>query len=114
MFKFVIFSLLAISAITQAQQNPADAQATVLSNNFADDGAGNFLYNYETSNQIKADAKGLPKQVNDADGKPISIETQQGTYSFVAPDGQTYTVEWTADENGYQAKGAHIPVPPSK
>lgn len=35
-----------------------------------------------------------------------------GSYSYVGDDGQTYTVTYTADENGYRAEGAHLPTPP--
>lgn len=35
-----------------------------------------------------------------------------GSYSYVGDDGQTYTVTYTADENGYHAEGAHLPTPP--
>jgi hypothetical protein len=120
MFKFLILSILAVSVMALPQQAPpaaasssADASATVLSNSFTDDGAGNFAYNYETSNQIKANAEGHPKQISDPDGKQQQGEVQQGSYSFLAPDGQTYNIEWIADENGFQPKGAHLPVPPA-
>jgi len=39
-------------------------------------------------------------------------KTAQGSYSYTGPDGVVYTVNWIADENGYRASGAHLPVPP--
>ncbi|KAG5668514.1 hypothetical protein PVAND_016453 [Polypedilum vanderplanki] len=98
-------------AVSSGSSN-LDASATIITNNFTDDGAGNFAYNYETSNQIKADAKGSPKEIPDADGKPQQGEVQQGSFSFVAPDGQTYSVQWIADEKGFQPQGAHLPTTP--
>lgn len=35
-----------------------------------------------------------------------------GSYSYVGDDGQTYSITYTADENGYRAEGAHLPTPP--
>ncbi|XP_076055263.1 cuticle protein AM1159-like [Oratosquilla oratoria] len=36
----------------------------------------------------------------------------QGTSSFVGDDGITYTLTFVANEGGYQAQGAHLPVAP--
>ena len=41
-----------------------------------------------------------------------SLEVQ-GSYSFVGDDGVTYTVKYTAGENGFVAQGDHLPVDPA-
>jgi len=62
------------------------------------------FYRYETGNGIKAEARGSMKDP----------ETQvvQGSFAFVADDGQEYQVQYVADENGFQPQGAHLPTPP--
>ena len=35
----------------------------------------------------------------------------KGSYSFPA-DGTYFSVQWSADENGFQAQGDHLPTPP--
>jgi hypothetical protein len=36
----------------------------------------------------------------------------RGSYSYTSPEGQLITVNWVADENGFQATGDHLPTPP--
>ncbi|CAH0401120.1 unnamed protein product [Chilo suppressalis] len=36
----------------------------------------------------------------------------QGAYSYTGDDGQVYSVRYTADSNGFQAQGAHLPTAP--
>jgi hypothetical protein len=48
-----------------------------------------------------------------AELKNIGTENEalvvRGSYSFTAADGVVYTVNYIADENGFQPEGAHLP-----
>ncbi|XP_034250062.1 pupal cuticle protein 36-like isoform X2 [Thrips palmi] len=65
---------------------------------------GGYQYSYKTSNGIEA--------VERAALKAEDAEQVEGTYSWVAPSGEKFSVEYVADETGYHAKGAHIPEIP--
>ena len=69
---------------------------------------GSYNFNYETDNGISFQESGSPR-VQGPEGPAVA---SQGSYSFVAPDGVQYTVTYVADENGFQAQGAHLPVAP--
>ena len=36
----------------------------------------------------------------------------RGSYSYTTREGKLITVNWVADENGFQATGDHLPVAP--
>ena len=74
----------------------------------SDVGPESFKYGFETSDGNKQDAEGQLKNVG-TEQEAISV---RGSFSFVADDGQTYTVNYIADENGFQPQGAHLPVAP--
>jgi hypothetical protein len=46
--------------------------------------------------------------VNNLGSENESISVR-GSFSFVGDDGQTYTVTYIADENGFQPSAPHIP-----
>lgn len=66
-------------------------------------GDGTYQFLYETGNGINAQEQG------DARGDGTQA---QGSFSYTAPDGQQIQLQYTADANGYNPQGAHIPTPP--
>ncbi|XP_058975839.1 larval cuticle protein 65Ag1-like [Musca domestica] len=98
--KFIIV-FVALFALALA----APAEVEVLKNE-SDVGPESFQYAYATSDGQEAEAQGQLKNVGSED-EAIVVK---GSYSFVADDGQTYTVNYVADENGFQPQGAHLPV----
>lgn len=58
------------------------------------------MIRYELSDgQIKSESGAL-KEVGEGDER-TQVIVVSGSYSFIGPDGQTYWVNYTADENGY-------------
>jgi hypothetical protein len=76
-----------------------------LQNNLQHDGT--FNYNYESGDGSKAEQNGQLRYVGENAGEAI-----QGQFSYEGDDGQTYSIQYTADENGYRPVGAHLPTPP--
>ncbi len=69
-----------------------------------------YLNSFESADGTKVSESGNQKQVGP---KPEDIGTvSKGSYSFTTPDGVVLTVNWVADENGFQATGDHLPTPP--
>ncbi|EFN60843.1 Endocuticle structural glycoprotein SgAbd-1, partial [Camponotus floridanus] len=68
---------------------------------------GSYTFSYETENGISVSESGYPQA-----GPQGQTEVVQGRFSYPAPDGTPITIEYTADENGFHAQGAHIPTPP--
>ncbi|XP_037939267.1 larval cuticle protein 65Ag1-like [Teleopsis dalmanni] len=99
--KFVIV-FAALFAVALAAPRPEDAQV-LRSESIV--GPESFSYAYETSDGVSANAEG---HLNNVGSENEAIQVR-GSYSFVADDGQTYTVNYIADENGFQPQGAHLP-----
>ncbi|XP_035914195.1 flexible cuticle protein 12-like [Anopheles stephensi] len=67
-------------------------------------GVDGYSYQYETSNGISAQEAGELKNVGEASALAV-----RGSFTYTADDGQVYTVNYIADENGFQPEGEHIP-----
>ncbi|XP_017121543.1 endocuticle structural protein SgAbd-6 [Drosophila elegans] len=68
-------------------------------------GIGGYKFSYKLSDGTSRTEEGV---VNNAGTENESISIR-GSVSWVAPDGQTYTINFVADENGFQPEGAHLP-----
>ncbi|XP_043218201.1 larval cuticle protein 65Ag1-like [Amphibalanus amphitrite] len=79
-----------------------DAGILRMESNMNEDGS--FQYGFETTDPIQQDVAGQPRQI----GEEVGM-TMQGSYSFQTPEGQTITINWVADENGFQPQGEAIP-----
>lgn len=98
--------VLVAAFVTLAFAAPSTPQDTTVTKLVNDVDAKGFQYNLETSDGTSTNAQGELKQV-DKDNSAVVVK---GSFSYIASDGQQYTVTYVADENGYQPSGKHLPV----
>ncbi|XP_073980505.1 endocuticle structural glycoprotein SgAbd-2-like [Rhodnius prolixus] len=110
---FVGACLLALAASVAAQRRPTNyanpQEIPIISYVNEHNFDGSYRFSYETGNGINVQEQGYLKNPGQKD---LEAQTAQGSYTYTAPDGQVLTVTWIADENGFQAQGAHLPTPP--
>ncbi|XP_037929416.1 larval cuticle protein LCP-17-like [Teleopsis dalmanni] len=99
MFKIILITVTLVTLVS-AGGNPEDVHATIIKyeNELNPDGSYNF--EYATSNQIQALESG------------VGSSYASGSYAYLSPEGQPIQLQYTADENGYQPIGEHLPTPP--
>ncbi|XP_032587071.1 larval cuticle protein 65Ag1-like [Drosophila mojavensis] len=102
--KFLI-AFVALFAVV-AHLNAAPVQEAQILRSESDVGPENFNYAFETSDGTAAQAQGQLNNVG-TENEAISVK---GSFTFVGDDGVQYTVNYIADENGFQPQGAHLPV----
>ena len=107
MILFAVF--LAVAAAAPAPEEAAPVILIVKQTQNHDTEKQEYSFSYEAENGISVSESGVQKQIGD---KPEESGTvSQGKFSY--PEGSvTYTINWVADENGFQAKGDHLPTPP--
>lgn len=66
-------------------------------------GDGSYSYTYETADGIAAQEEGALR--GDA-------QNAHGSFSYTSPEGEQISVQYTADENGFQPQGSHLPTSP--
>ncbi|XP_055912848.1 flexible cuticle protein 12-like [Eupeodes corollae] len=106
--KFVIVFSALFAVAMSASVATDSAHAEVLRYENDNIGVEGYKYAVETSDGKSASEEGV---LNNSGKEGASIAVR-GQFSYVAPDGNTYTVTYIADENGFQPQGAHLPVGP--
>ncbi|KAJ6633499.1 Endocuticle structural protein SgAbd-6 [Pseudolycoriella hygida] len=103
----VVYAFILAIGILSTQAAPLDdsRDAQVLKYEYDNSGLGGYNFAYETSDGVSRSEQGEIKNAG-TESEAIVIT---GTITWVAPDGQTFTIKFIADENGFQPQGDHIP-----
>ncbi|XP_068903786.1 flexible cuticle protein 12-like [Tenebrio molitor] len=101
----VVFVLAVLLSVALARPQSRDGDAVVVSAENDNIGVGGYKFSYQTSNGLSSDEQGEVRN----EGREDESIAVRGQFSYVGPDGVTYTVTYIADENGFQPQGAHIP-----
>nr|CAD7461002.1 unnamed protein product [Timema tahoe] len=110
MHKLIIISCLlaaALAAPPQVKLAPNEPIPIVSQFNVVNED-GTFQNGYESADGTRAESSGGLKSL----GPQEDAQVIKGTYSFLAPDGQTYEVAYQADENGFQPQANFLPQAP--
>ena len=110
--QFIAFAALvavALAAPQRRQTRQTPAEVYVINETPSDNiGLDSYKFGYQLSD---GSAREESAQVETRGAEDATLRVS-GSFSFVGPDGQTYTVTYIADENGFQPQGAHLPVSP--
>ncbi|GAB0089969.1 larval cuticle protein [Sergentomyia squamirostris] len=101
---FAVLVAVAIAAPPHGLDHDRNAQ--VLRYESDNIGVDGYRFAYETSNGIAQQEQAELRNPG-TDHEAIAV---RGSFSYIGPDGVTYTVTYIADENGFQPSAAHIPV----
>ncbi|KAF4520083.1 hypothetical protein B566_EDAN014188 [Ephemera danica] len=63
-----------------------------------------YKFSYETGNGIRAEESGYIKELPGRSAEESKAQVMEGSYSYTGPNGQVYTVNYIADENGFRIK----------
>ncbi|GJQ69730.1 hypothetical protein Trydic_g22296 [Trypoxylus dichotomus] len=111
MYKYIVLIITASCAAAPPPYpkpklpQPDYKTATILQQDYTNEGAGNYNFAYHTSDGMSREEKAELKNV----GSENEALVVQGSFTYVGVDGVTYTVNYVADENGYRPSAEHIP-----
>ncbi|XP_053672985.1 endocuticle structural glycoprotein ABD-5-like [Anopheles nili] len=104
---FGILLVAGLLAVVLAAPRPGaeEKDAQVLKYDNDHNGIDGYNFQFDTSNGIQRQEQAELKQF-DSENSALVV---RGSYSFTADDGQVYTVNYVADENGFQPEAPHLP-----
>ncbi|XP_030386433.1 cuticle protein CP14.6-like [Scaptodrosophila lebanonensis] len=103
--KFASVCLFALLAACVSAAPPAAQQEAQVLRYDSDVQPEGYNFAVETSDGKSHQEQGELKNVG-TENEAIVV---RGSFSYVGDDGQTYTITYLADENGFQPEGAHLP-----
>ncbi|XP_049884420.1 larval cuticle protein LCP-17-like [Pectinophora gossypiella] len=111
--KFLILALCVacaaadVSHIVKSSSGP-DKDAKILKQELDVGLEGQYQWAIETDNGIAAHEHG---QLNNPNSENAA-QSAAGEAQWTSPEGEVVHLAYTADENGYQPQGSHLPTPP--
>nr|WKB18033.1 larval cuticle protein 17 [Hyphantria cunea] len=106
--KFFVVLAIALACVAADVKHINDDYAPIVKSSYDIGSDGSYQYSYETGNGIVAQAQGVLKDPK----SPNPSQVVQGAYKYVSPEGTSFEVSYTADEEGFKPQGSHLPVPP--
>jgi Insect cuticle protein. len=67
------------------------------------------LHSFQTSNGIAAQESGFLKNAGNPEAE---VQVAQGAYTYTGADGNPYSLQYTADEEGFKPSANYLPTPP--
>ncbi|CAG9560420.1 unnamed protein product [Danaus chrysippus] len=98
---FLVLACVALATAAPQQlsrSEPDGKNVEILRYDNENDGLGSYKFGFELSDQTKREEEGELKNAG-SENESIAVK---GSYSWVDKDGQVYTVNYVADENGFQ------------
>ncbi|KAK7867368.1 hypothetical protein R5R35_008913 [Gryllus longicercus] len=107
----MLLVLAAVAALAAAAPQADPRQATIVEEvNEPSIGVGPWKWSFRTSDGVSRSEEGV---LVDAGTENEHIEVR-GTASWTDANGNAYTLTYTANQDGFQPQGAHLPQPGRK
>ncbi|CAH0558121.1 unnamed protein product [Brassicogethes aeneus] len=106
--KLIFFAAFVALSYARPQTQTSEPIPIVKYENEGVNADGSYQWSYETGNGIKADEQGQLKNA----GAENEAQEAQGSFSYTADDGTVISLQYIANEEGFQPVGDHLPTPP--